>query len=175
MNKYFVRGKDEIVDPDAPVVSNEFIDKQEEGDYTGQTIEVRSKTKLEEDLGTGEAILLRTYEFGVNPEMFKNGDPSGQDIFNSHMKGILGMLWGDGLQPVMEMEPKIIFSKDRSKYLIMVGARPSIGQSILETPRTLSEIVKNDNSRNNTDALQRGVPVSSTKKKATKRTTKTLK
>ncbi len=171
MNKYFVQGKDEIVDPDAPVVSGEFIDKQEDGDYTGQSIEVKSKTKLEEDLGTGDIVLLRTYEFGANPEMFKDGEPSGQDVFNSHMKGILGMLWGDGLQPVPEIEPKLIFSKDRSKYLIMVGARPSLGQSILETPKTLTEII-HGRRREDTNTLQRSVPVSPTKEKKAKRATK---
>lgn len=174
MNKYFVQGKDEIVDPDAPVVSGEFIDKQEEGDYHGQTIGVTSKTKLEEDLGTGDVILLRTFEFGANPEMFKNGEPSGQDVFNSHMKGILGMLWGDGLQPVPEIEPKLIFSKDRSKYLIMVGARPSLGQSVLETPKTLTEII-HDRRGQDRNSVQRSVPVSPTKEKKTKRAAKASK
>lgn len=169
--KYFIAGKEEVTDANAPVISNEFIDTtREEGEYRGQTIEVKSDTKLESDTGVGEAVVLRTYEFAANPEFFKNGLPNSQDVFDSHLKGIMAMLWQDGLQPAHEVEPKLIFSKGGDKYLIMIGARPSVGHSILEKPQTLTEIIHA--SRKDRNTLQRSVPVSPAKKKASKRAAK---
>ncbi len=150
--KFFIKGKEKVTDLDAPVVSDEFIDKQPEGEYTGQTIEVHSDTKLEDDKGTGDAYILRTYEFGTNPE-FLMKMPDAQTIFDSHMRGISGMLWSDGMTPVTDLEPKIIFSKDRRKYLIMVWAKPSIGQTILETTKTLSEYARESHSRNDSNKV----------------------
>lgn len=140
--KFFIEGKDEITDKNAPVIRNEFIDTtREEGVYRGQEIEVKSETKLEQDQGTGEAFVLRTYEFITNPEMLTKGLPDSQAIFNSHAKGIEGMLWGDGLVPAPEIAPRLVFSKNGSKYLIMVWARPQLGETLVDQTRTLSEIV----------------------------------
>lgn len=144
--EFFIEGLQEITDPNAPVVSNEFIDKVDGNEYVGQTIEVKSDTKLESDLGEGAAVILRTFEFGASPLIFKNGMPHPQDIFNSHLNGIMSILWADGLQPAEEIEPRIIFSKDRTKYLIMIGAKTQRGQlslekNLLEQSQTLSQIV----------------------------------
>jgi hypothetical protein len=168
--KYFIKGKEEITDTDAPVISDEFIDKVDGDEYRGQTIEVQSDTKLEDDLGTGDPIVMRAYEFATDPRLLQPNTqfPMAQEFFDSHMKGIAGMLWGDGLTPETEIEPRLIFSKDRRTYLITVWARPQLGQAVLETPKTLSEIA---NGKQNRDTIQRGVPVSSTKKKTPKRTT----
>lgn len=175
--EFYVKGKDIIEDPLAPVVSDEFVDKtREEGDYQGQTIEVASKTKIEDDLGTGEAVVIRAYEFTTNPQLLrditegKTGWPDKQEFFNSHYKGIMGMLWSDGLQPVIEIEPRLIFSKDRRKYMIMVHARPALGHSLLHETQTLTEILNVP--RHNTDAIQRGVSVPPSKKKKASRATK---
>ena len=142
--KQFYTEKDVILDPTAPVVGGEFV--TEEGDWRGQTVSVDSGIKLEDDIGTGEAVIIRTFEFGANPQVFKdyekkNGHlPYAQEIFQSHMRGIMSMLWQDGLSPAEEIEPRLILSKKKDKYLIMVGAKPSLGNTILETPKTLSEI-----------------------------------
>ncbi len=151
--KYFIKGKEEITDKFAPAISDEFIDKQPEGDYSGQTIEVHSDTHLEQDAGTGESFILRTYEFRTSPEFLQGKFPSFQEIFDSHIKGIAGMLWGDGLTPATDLEPRIVLSKDKSKYLIMVWARPSIGQTIIEKPYTLGEIAQLHERRKNTNSL----------------------
>lgn len=174
--QFFIKGKDIITDPDAPIVSDEFIDKREDGEYTGQTIEVQSETKLEQDTGTGNAIVLRTYEFRVHPDYLKPEAklPHPQEIFQSHMKGIAGMLWSDGLTPETGIDPRIIFSRDKKTYLIMVWASPQIGQVLTEKPKTLSEIAKNE-TKSNRDEVHGVVPVSSTKEKKTKRATKTPK
>ena len=140
--EFFIKGKDVITDQDAPVVSDEFLDKrQPEGDYHGQTIEVKSDTKLEQDTGTGEAMVMRTFQYIANKEMFKNGRPSSQAIFEAHQKDIAGLLWSDGLTPATDVEPTFIFTPDYSKYLIMVWARPSIGQTLVDNTKTLTEIL----------------------------------
>lgn len=151
--EFYIAGKDIIVDPTAPVVSNEFVDAN--SDWRGQTVNVDSGIKLEDDHGTGEAIILRTFEFGANPLAFKERQPTVQEIFNSHMKGIMGMLWSDGLTPAQEIEPRVIFSKNKEKYLIMVGARPSVGNVLLDKPRTLSEI--HNEGREHTNKVPGGV------------------
>lgn len=144
--QFYIKGKDEIKDLDAPVISNEFIDHFEGNEYRGQDIEVRSDTKLESDLGTGEAMFIRSYQFTINPEIFNKGIPSSQEIFNSHTKGIAAMLWQDGLQPATEIEPRLVYVKDKQTgqvvgYWIIVTARMALGQTLLETPQTLTEIL----------------------------------
>lgn len=163
--QFFIKDKEVITDPTAPVISNEFIDKREDGDYTGQTIEVQSETHLDDDRGTGEAVILRTYEFGANPLAFRDAMPQPQEVFNYHYKAIMGMLWQDGLRPAEDIEPRLIFSKDRTKYLIMVGARPGLGQTLLAKPQTLTEII--NASRPDRNKVQRSVSIPPTKKRKT--------
>ena len=166
--EFFIKGKQEITDADAPVISDEFIDTtREEGDYTGQTIEVHSETRLEQDKGEGHGVVMRTFEFAASPIIFQNGTPHPQDIFNSHLKGIEATLWQDGLEPMIELEPRLIFTRDKSKYLILVWARVQKGQVTLENrlqkeARTLTEIA--NESRPNSDQIQRSVFVPATKK-----------
>lgn len=149
--RYFIKDKEVITDPDAPVISNEFADFREEGVYQGQTIEVQSDTKLEEDHGTGEPYILRTFTFALSPELVNKGVPDSQDLFNAFSKGIESYLWTDGLIAVKELPPRIVFTKKKTHILIMVWAVPRLGQSVLETPKTLSEIIRE--SRPNTNSL----------------------
>ena len=174
--EFFIKGKQEITDTDAPIISDEFIDTtREEGDYIGQTIEVHSDTKLEQDKGEGRGVVMRTFEFAASPIIFQNGNPHPQDIFNSHLKGIEATLWQDGLEPMIELEPRLIFTPDRSKYLILVWARVQKGQvskemEVQKQAQTLTEIVKQNESRPNPDKIQRSVFVPATKKAKASRT-----
>jgi hypothetical protein len=177
--EFFIKGKQEITDANAPIISDEFIDTtREEGDYTGQTIEVHSETKLESDKGEGRGVVMRTFEFAASPIIFQNGTPNPQDIFNSHLKGIEATLWTDGLEPMVELEPRLIFTPTRDKYLILVWARVQKGQlskerEVQEKARTLTDIaqeVNENNTRQNSDKIQRSVFVPATKKAKTKRT-----
>lgn len=130
----------------APLVGGEFI--TEDNEWQGQTVEVQSDTHLEDDHGTGEHVIIRQFEFIVNPETFAKHIPTLQDLFNDHQKGIAALLWQDGLTPILEIQPRIVFSKDNRKYSIFVTARPSIGQSVVDTSFTLSELIskpKNEN------------------------------
>lgn len=157
--QFYIAGKDEIKDTSAPVVVGEFI--TEDGDWQGQSVEVQSDTKLEADKGTGEAIIIRTFEFALNPETFKQHElrtgsmPTVQDIFQEHSRGIESFLWQDGLTAAKDIEPRVIFSKNNKTYLIMVGARPQKGQMIVDAPKTLSELANDP--RDNKNKIHRVV------------------
>ena len=174
--EFFIKGKQEITNTNAPTVSNEFIDTtRPEGDYTGQTIEVHSETRLEQDKGEGRGVVMRTFEFAASPIIFQHGNPHPQDVFNSHLKGIEATLWSDGLEPMIELEPRLIFTPERDKYLILVLARVQKGQlfkemEVQKQAQTLTEIVKQNDTRQNPDKVQRSVFVPATKKKKTSRT-----
>lgn len=173
--EYFIKGKDIITDPDAPTIEGEFVDNSRpEGKYQGATLEVHSQTHLESDLGMGKPYIMRTYQFKTDPSLLyqvrmgKVTFPTHQEIFASHLKGIAGMLWGDGLTPAIEIEPVLTFTPDRASYLIMVWATPSLGQSLLDKPQTLSQIVHGN--KQNSDEVHGSVQLPPTKKKKASRT-----
>lgn len=153
---------------DAPVVGGEFVTK--DGEWQGQTIEVKSEKHLEDDHGTGEHVLIRTYEFATNPLAFRNHVPDYQDIFNSVRQYILSLLWQDGLTLIPEVDPVIRFSDNREKFFIMVTARPMTGQTVVEKTNTLSELI--NESKRHPDSVHRELQLPSVKKKKAKRATK---
>ena len=122
-------------------VGGEFIHQQEDGEWRGQTLEVKSETNLEKDLGTGSEVIIRMYEFAADPLIFSQRVPSTQELFNSHIKGITNLLWQDGLAPATDIEPRIVVSKEKNKYLIVVHARAMMGQTFIDKPKTLTEIL----------------------------------
>lgn len=123
---------------DAPIVGGEFV--TEDGNWQGQTVEVKSDTHLEDDHGTGDPVIIRTFQFAANPLAFQQ-TPTQQDIFDSHKKGIEALLWQDGLSPAQDIPPRFIVSKGKDKYAIIIAARPSLGQTLIEKTQTLSEII----------------------------------
>lgn len=128
---------------DAPLVGGEFI--TDDGEWQGQTVEVKSDTHLEDDHGTGDPVIVRMFEFTMNPQAFKDHQPNIQDIFDSHKKGIAALLWQDGLSIIPEVEPRIVFAKDKPTYSIFITARPSIGQTVIDKTFTLSELIPKPN------------------------------
>jgi hypothetical protein len=110
-------------------------------EWEGEEVGVESTTKLNDDKGTGQKIILRFFTFTANPEVFKQHKPTAQELFNTHQKGMEAMLWADGLTPVNIIEPRLLFSKDNSRYRFVVSCIPSLGQSIIETPQTLTELI----------------------------------
>ncbi len=136
----------------APLVGGEFVT---DNDWQGQTVQVQSDKKLEDDLGVGDPVVIRTYGFSVNPEAFARHTPTSQEIFDSHKSGISALLWQDGLTPVEEVEPRVFLSEDKVKYFIVVAAKPQIGQTVLNTTQTLSQIAHGHPT--NTDKVPRVV------------------
>lgn len=110
-------------------------------DHDVKSVEVQSQTKLESDEGYGNAVVIRMFEFGVNPESFKRHQPTKQELFNSHSKGIEAFLWRDGLQVISEVEPRIVFNKKQTTYKIFIGARPKRGEMLTQAPHTLSQLL----------------------------------
>lgn len=112
--------------------------------WNANQINTESETHLEDDLGEGEAAIIRAFDFASNPEAFKEHIPSKQELFNHHYKGIEAMLWRDGMKVMSEVDPKIIISKNKKNYRIFVGARPQKGHILRERPQTLTQVTRNE-------------------------------
>lgn len=115
--------------------------KIEDLKWEGEEVTATSDTKLEDDRGTGQAIVIRFFEFGTNLEEFKKHKPTAQQLFDSHRKGILSLLWRDGLKPFEGMEPRVIFSKNNMKYQFIIACIPSLGNVLTDKPMTLSQLL----------------------------------
>lgn len=127
--------------PDEFPVDAIIKDKDEkETDWNVKTVEVTSDTKLEDDKGEGETLTLRFFDFAANPEAFKKHLPTAQELFASHVKQIEVELWKDEWRPAQEVEPRLLLSKDKSHYRIVIAARPARGSFVLDKANTLSEI-----------------------------------
>lgn len=109
--------------------------------WEGEEVRAESKTKLESDTGTGQAVILRFFEFGANPETFKQHKPTAQELFNSHKRGIESLLWRDGMKPFDGVEPRLMFSKDKSHYRFIIACIPSAGNVLTDKPKTLSQLL----------------------------------
>lgn len=116
--------------------------KVEDLHWEGEEVQAHSDTKLEEDRGTGIPIILRFFEFGANFQSFKNHKPTAQELFNSHMRGIESLLWADELTFYKDVEPRLQFSKDGTKYRFIIPCIPRSGSVLVDAPKTLSELVK---------------------------------
>lgn len=116
-------------------------------EYQAKTLEVESKTKLEDDKNQGEAITLRFFEFATNPEVFRSDKnnkgrlPTAQELFDAHAKQIEIELWKDEWVPIPEVEPRLMFARDKSHYRIVISARPAKGSnfSYANQPKSLIE------------------------------------
>lgn len=115
------------------------LDKDTKDVWEGEEVSAQSETKLESDLGTGHAVVIRFFEFGANPEVFKQHKPTAQELFNSHRKGIESLLWSDGLKPYEGVEPKLMFSKNKKNYRFVITCIPK--DSLVDNPKTLSQLL----------------------------------
>lgn len=115
-----------------------FVTSDGKNKWEGQEIEVQSDPLI--DSGTGTPVILRFFEFKLNPEMMKYKRPSNQDLFNAHAMQIKTFLWKDGLEPFEALEPRIIWAKKKDGFRIMVTCIPRKGIILSESPRTLQQI-----------------------------------
>ncbi len=111
-------------------------------EWEGEEVGVESDTKLEEDKGTGQEIILRFFDFAANPEVFKIQKPTAQELFESHKRGMESLLWTDGLTPCLAIEPRLMFSKDKTSYRFVISCLPSMGNSLIDKTKTLSELLR---------------------------------
>ena len=108
--------------------------------YDASSVEAKSQTRLEDDMGEGDAVIVRRFIFGMNLVAWKEHRPTKQDIFNSHIRGIEIALFGDGLKVFDEVPPRITFDVKNSQYSIFIAARPQKGHMLRERPQTLTQI-----------------------------------
>lgn len=123
-------------------INEQFTTTDGEHGWYGQTVEAISDPLI--DLGTGENILLRVFDFSANPETLKRDKPTKQQLFDSHVKQIDAMLWSDGLAPAREMNPLIQLSKEKEKYRILLWCRAKGGVAWADAPRKLQDITKSN-------------------------------
>lgn len=110
--------------------------------WNAQEVQAESDVHLEDDQGIGNATVIRLFEFSANPEAFRHHTPTKQELFNAHYKLIDSTLWRDGLKVVPEINPTVTLNKKKTKYRIFVTAQAQRGQTLLETPQTLTQLAQ---------------------------------
>lgn len=105
--------------------------------WVGEQISTQSDPMI--DPGVGKPYVLRTFEFSKNPE-FK-GKINKQEIFNKHWRQISTILWGDGLVPVEDINPRVEFTKN-GNYRIFILAEARLNTLVVDKPKTLQQILK---------------------------------
>ncbi len=110
-------------------------------EWEGEEIGVESTTKIQDDHGTGQEIVLRFFDFAANPDTFKLQKPTAQQLFESHKRGMESLLWTDGLTPCLAIEPRLMFLKDMSQYRFVISCIPSLGNALVDKSHTLSELL----------------------------------
>ncbi len=116
--------------------------------WEGEEVTAESTTQITEDKGTGQAIVLRFFEFGANPEVFKQHKPTAQELFNSHIRGMESLLWRDGLRRFEGSEPRLMFSKDKTRYRFIVPCIYAMNRVATGDHKTLSQLLTNDTRAN---------------------------
>lgn len=99
-----------------------------------------SKTKLQDDKGEGDALVLKFFDYQANPETFERHQPTAQQLLGAHLKEMEMVLWEQGLKIDPNIEPRLIFSKDNKGYRFVLGCRLARGRILRESPLTLSEL-----------------------------------
>lgn len=111
-----------------------------------ESVEVESKTKIQDDIGYGKEAIIRMFEFQGNPEIWNQHPPTKQDLVNYHAQGIRLALWRDGLEANEDIGPRVQLSEKSFKYRIFVTAKPARGH-LMPTgiqPKTLNQIIHGD-------------------------------
>lgn len=114
--------------------------------WRAQEVGVNSNVPLV-DAGTGKPYIIRRFEFQFNPQFIKDLKDGKtkldkQDLFNSNWRQIEITLWGDGLVPRKDIEPRVLIFKKH--YQIVLLCEPRLGVMVAEKARTLQEITKPD-------------------------------
>lgn len=95
-----------------------------------------------EDEGIGKTVSIRTFHYKMNPELRKNFPADKQMLFNAHAQHIKTVLWGDGLVPLEGHHPRIMISKKKGVYAIIVPCEARVNVMWMEKAQTLQDIMK---------------------------------
>lgn len=110
-------------------------------EWEGEEVGVESTTKIQDDKGIGQEIVIRFFDFASNVEAFRQHKPTAQELFETHKKGMETILYADGLAPCTAIEPRLLFSKDKSQYRFVVSCIPSLGNTFVDKTHTLAELL----------------------------------
>lgn len=92
---------------------------------------------LMHDTGKGEAIVIRHFEFSLDPTL-KVPPTKEQILTPEYVKHLSTLLWADSLRLVME--PRVEITKD--KILIFAPCQARTGASFTEEPKLLQEWIR---------------------------------
>lgn len=96
--------------------------------------EDRTEDKLMHDIGKGDAVIIRLFEWSFPPTL-EFLPTKEQIITDGYLKQIDIQLWSDGLRRVME--PRVTIDKSGCKVFVPCVART--GQNIIDSPKLLQE------------------------------------
>jgi hypothetical protein len=85
------------------------------------------------DPGGGPVNVIRVFNFKMNPE--KKDFTNKQAIFSAHAKQIETLLWGDGLRPLENINPRVILNNKQGIYQIFVPCGAAKGVIFSERDR----------------------------------------
>lgn len=118
------------------------IDKKDDVEWEAEEITTHSKTTILDDKGDGQPVILKFFDFAADPVTFKQHKPTAQELFNSHIKGIEVLLWQEGLKPFSEVEPRLMFSKNKMNYRFIIACVPSLGHLFTGQTKTLAQLLQ---------------------------------
>lgn len=108
---------------DSPVENIKWYGKQDQ-----------TEEKLMHDIGKGDAVTIRLFEFKFPPTLEKL--PTKEEILTpEYIRHLQILLWGDDLRLVME--PRVVIDKEGCK--VFAPCQAKAGASFLEEPKLLQE------------------------------------
>lgn len=111
---------------DSPVKDIKWYGRE---DQTGES--------LMHDTGKGEAIVIRQFEFKLNPSLTEL--PTTEQILTpEYLKDLNIQLWADGLRLVMK--PRVFIDTETCR--VFAPCQPRTGSTILEEPKLLQEWIQ---------------------------------
>lgn len=111
---------------DSPVKDIKWYGKKDQTEET-----------LMHDIGKGEPIVIRLFEFELNPAL-KELPTEEQILTPEYLKDLNIQLWGDALR--MVDKPRV--SIDKQKCRIFVPCQAKTGSTLLEDPKLLQEWIR---------------------------------
>ena len=97
----------------------------------------QTETNLLHDKGTGDKIVLRNFEFKVNPEL-KTLPTKEQILTPEYVKHLSVLLWADSLRLLTTPEVRI----DKEYIRVFAACVPRTGATLSEEPKYLQEWMK---------------------------------
>ena len=122
------------------------IEKSDKADWSKAEVEAKSNVDLT-DYG-GDPRIIREFKFSFNPDTMSKiarkelAVPTHQELFNAHMKQIEIMLWGDGLVPDTDHQPRLVIGKKKYKIVLACKIREGVILGAKNKVHTITDLLK---------------------------------